>query len=202
MQGKNYKTGRITITKIVLLLLFLALLTFQLCRQPATKDNLSILEEQCTDVSDVEYSDMKNITLDLLNNQPLVTLVTINLYGYPEARVMGNLYPQLIAKKALGANSLDTYFAGNIHTDKVKHIRNNPKASIYISDNATFKAVTLTGTLAIIENKRDKEAVWDDRFLGMYPDGPGDSNFCCFKFDARTLKIHRGADSPTVLIKK
>jgi len=201
MQSVNQNNHYTIIRCVALFLPVLVLLNFQLCSQPSTQNASGIQVGQYANVTEAEYSEMKSIALELLNTQPLVTLATINLNGYPEARVMGNLYPQLITKKVLGANSLNTYFAGSIHTDKVNHIRNNPRASVYIVDNTTFKAVTLTGTLSIVEDKRDKEAVWDDRFLGMYPGGSRDTNFCCFRFDARTLKVHRGKGSPTVLIK-
>ncbi|HPC36305.1 MAG TPA: pyridoxamine 5'-phosphate oxidase family protein [Candidatus Marinimicrobia bacterium] len=199
---KIVKSQRNKTRKITIITIFLTLLTFQLCNRPSINDNIGNQTEQYAEVSDTEYSEMQKIALDLLKNQPLVILSTVNLYGYPEARTMGNMYPRLIEKQILKANSLDTYFIGNIHTDKVKHIRQNPKASVYVSDNTTFKAVILTGILTLVDDLKIKEAVWNDGLLSMYPGGPSDSNLCCLRFDARTLKVHRGAGSPTVLIKQ
>ena len=90
--------------------------------------------------------------------------------GYPVTRAM------LKPREREGIKTF--WFTTNTSSNKVKHFRQNPKASIY------FRGASLSGTVEVLETPEAKERIWRDGDTMYYSEGVTDPDYCVLKFTA------------------
>ncbi len=73
------------------------------------------------------------------------------------------------------------YFTTNTSSEKVKALRNNPKAGIYFVDRRFFRGLSLAGTAEILEDAATKERIWRDGDEQYYRQGVTDPDYCVIK---------------------
>lgn len=76
------------------------------------------------------------------------------------------------------------WFSTNTSSNKVKFFRENPKASVYFVDRRFFRAVSLTGTVEVLETSEAKERIWQKGDTMYYKGGVTDPDYCVLKFTA------------------
>jgi general stress protein 26 len=147
---------------------------------------------------------MKEVALQLYQSQPVVTLVTIDENGYPEARAMANLRQTgALEGNVFPADSLDTAFGTSSWRSKIEQVKKNPKASVYILDVKTYRAASILGTIEIVSEPEAKKAYWSKAFSALYPQGPASPSYTVLRFKAEALKIHAAdRNAPFISLKK
>ena len=78
------------------------------------------------------------------------------------------------------------WFSTNTSSNKVKFLKENPKASIYFVDKRFFRGVSLIGTIEVLETIEAKERIWQEGDTTYYQGGVTDPDYCVLKFT--TLK--------------
>ena len=73
----------------------------------------------------------------------------------------------------------------SLSSEKVKHLRKEPKAGICYVHEAD--SVTLTGTAEIISDMETRHAFWKDFMKHYFPEGPDDPDYCILCFHAGLL---------------
>lgn len=106
--------------------------------------------------------------------------------------VDGNGYLRPVAIDVLRHNGIAAlWMTTSLSSEKVKHLRSNPKAGISFVHEAD--SVTLTGTAEVITDKKTRYAFWRDYMGHYFPQGPDDPEYCilCFHSRKATLWIDR-----------
>jgi general stress protein 26 len=70
-----------------------------------------------------------------------------------------------------------TVFATSTSSNKVAHIKANPKFSVYYCDSENGRGLTLIGDAVIEEGMALKEEIWDPAWTLYYPRGISDPDF-------------------------
>ena len=76
------------------------------------------------------------------------------------------------------------WFSTNTSSNKVKFFRENPKAGVNFVDRRFFRAVSLTGTVEVLETSEAKERIWQKGDTMYYKGGVTDPDYCVLKFTA------------------
>ena len=79
----------------------------------------------------------------------------------------------------------------SLSSEKVKHLRKEPKAGICYVHEAD--SVTITGTAEIIDDMETRHAFWKDFMAHYFPEWPDDPDYYILRFEAAeaTLWIDR-----------
>ena len=104
----------------------------------------------------------------------------------------GNGFPRPVAIDVLRHDGIATlWMTTSLSSEKVKHLRQNPKAGICYVHEAD--SVTLTGTAEIIADMETRHAFWKDFMKHYFPEGPDDPDYCilCFHAEEATFWIDR-----------
>lgn len=121
---------------------------------------------------------MKPLTIEhLIEHSSLTILSYIDVDGYPVSRAM------LAPRKQLGLKEF--WFTTNTSSNKVACLRKDAQASIYFMDRRFFRAVSLVGTIEVLEDPASKEAIWQEGDTMYYKEGATDPDYCVLKFTAK-----------------
>ena len=113
---------------------------------------------------------------NLIDKAPLTIFCYSDEAGFPIAKAM--LKPR--ERHGIG----EFWFSTNTSSNKVKFLRQNPKASIYFFDRRFFRGVSLVGTVEILEDAEAKERIWELGDTLYYPQGVTDPDYCVMRFTA------------------
>ena len=109
----------------------------------------------------------------ILDQCGYVTLSTIDENGFPRP----------VAIDVLRHDGIATlWMTTSLSSEKVKHLRREPKAGICYVHEAD--SVTLTGTAEIIADMETRHAFWKDFMKHYFPGGPDDPDYCILCFHA------------------
>jgi general stress protein 26 len=106
-------------------------------------------------------------------------LTTIDSDGFPHTRAVFNLrrkaqFPKLHKLFEDHDNDLLVYFSTNTSSSKIGHIKENPKVAAYYCKPSEFRGLMLGGTIEIVADSDEKEAIWQDGWEMYYPEGVHD----------------------------
>lgn len=96
--------------------------------------------------------------------------------GFPQTRAM------LQPRERDGIKTF--YLSTNTSSNKVKFLKQNPKASLYFVDKRFYRGVCLLGTVEVLETVEAKERIWRTGDRIFYPLGVTDPDYCVLKFNA------------------
>jgi general stress protein 26 len=121
-------------------------------------------------------------------------LSTVNENGFPETRAMLNLrnaqsFPKL---KEYFDNNFISYFTSNTASQKLNHIVDANKASVYYVNPGTFEGLLFKGTIEIIKDKILKEKFWHENWAMYYKGGVSDPDYSLLKFTPAEYKYYNG----------
>lgn len=128
---------------------------------------------------------------ELRQNANVAYIGSVNEYGYPQIKGM----------LVLEHDSMKThYFSTNTSSHRVKQFMNNPKASVYYSDETKdkYKGALFTGTMEVCTDRETKEFLWREGFEIYYPNGIDDEDYCVYKFTARTVNYYHALSNTTL----
>lgn len=143
----------------------------------------------------MELKEVKNLSLDLIENSKAAYLTTIDTEGYPITRAMFNLrnkeqFPEFSEFFADQDNEFIFYISTNTSSSKVDHIKENPKISIYFCDPEDFKGVMFGGEAEIIDDPKIKQNIWLDWWTKYYPEGLEDPDYTLFKLNPKNARFY------------
>ena len=72
----------------------------------------------------------------------------------------------------------------------MKQYASNPKACVYFFDKRFYRGVMLTGTMAVLTDKRSKKMIWRDGDELYYKEGVTDPDYCVLKFTAQNGRYY------------
>ena len=116
--------------------------------------------------------------------------------GFPDTRVMFNLLKLRADVLASGPAALDQPFASwlgtNTSSQKVRHVRRDPKVCLYYTDTATFEGLSLQGTVSEVRDPALRAAVWMEGWEMYYPGGLDGGDFTVLHFSPERGRYYHG----------
>ncbi|MDR2502893.1 MAG: pyridoxamine 5'-phosphate oxidase family protein [Deltaproteobacteria bacterium] len=124
----------------------------------------------------------------------VVLLSTLNQEGLPETRAMINIrHPEI-------APHLESYFKRherlllitNTSSDKIRHIADDERASLYLFDPnpQSFNGLLLTGRTREVRDEATKCALWHESWKLYYPEGLEGGDFSVLEFLPDSFKFY------------
>ncbi len=119
-------------------------------------------------------TEAKTQTLNLLEKTPFVTFGTSGQDGWPDVRVL------LVAAK----DGVDTvWFATGIDSAKIGELKATPKAVIYGYDAEQMAEFRLFGTVSLLTDAAARRKIWQDDFIRHFPGGIDSPDMIVLRFD-------------------
>ena len=130
----------------------------------------------------MEEKEAKRLSLELMGAVELSYLSTVGSDGFPQTRAMANLrneaeYPHLVKLFKGYEEDFLVYFATGAGSDKMKHIKANPKGSVYFCDAKEMRTVLLAGSIEVVTDLELRKAIWQDRWTEHFPGGVDDPEY-------------------------
>lgn len=119
---------------------------------------------------------------NLIDRQNVAFISSVDADGFPNTKAM------LPPRKREGIRIF--YFTTNTSSMRVSQYRCNPKACIYFCDKRFFRGIMFKGTMAILEDCKSKEMIWQEGDTMYYPGGVTDPDYCVLKFTAETGRFY------------
>ena len=121
----------------------------------------------------------KKLSLKLMETSKATYLTTIDPNGFPHTRAMTNLRnkkqnPHLTSLFLDHQKDYLIIFSTNTSSTKVKHVKENPKVSVYYSNPEKWQGVMFGGNIKITPDVKLKQAIWEDGMEKYYPSGYND----------------------------
>ncbi len=113
---------------------------------------------------------------NLIEKQNIAFIASVDEAGFPCVKAM------LPPRRREGIRRF--WFTTNTSSMRVRHYRQNPKASIYFCDRRFFRGVMLQGTMEVLEDAASKELIWQEGDTLYYPGGVTDPDYCVLCFTA------------------
>lgn len=113
--------------------------------------------------------------------------------GFPEIKAM------LSPRERRGLKHF--FFTTNTSSQRVDHLRANPKGSVYFFSGASFQGVMFTGHFEVLTDAASKERIWRDGDDLYYPKGVTDPDYCVLHFIADRGRIYENFHSETFTVK-
>ena len=123
----------------------------------------------------------------LIDKCSIAQLCYVDKDGFPVTRAM--------LKPRERNGFWEFYFTTNTSSEKVKALRNNPKASIYFVDRRFFRGVSLAGMAEILEDAATKERIWRDGDEEYYSKGVTDPDYCVIKITVQKVRYYSNFQS-------
>ena len=139
------------------------------------------------------------LSLELMEISKAAYLTTIDAQGFPQTRAMVNLrrkeqYPGLHGLFKEHDEDFMIYFSTNTSSEKIAHIKSNPKVSVYYCKPEQIRGVGLCGEIEIIMAKEIKEAIWQPVWEIYYPEGLDDPDYTVLRLFPSFAKIYHQLD--------
>ncbi len=104
--------------------------------------------------------DLINVAKEIMIASGTCALITLDEEGHPRVRAMDPFIPE---------NDLTVWFGTNANSRKVDQIKKDPRVTLYYLDSDSSGYVTIHGTAQIINDKKEKEKRWKDKWHDFYP---------------------------------
>ncbi len=143
----------------------------------------------------MELSEVKKLSIELIENSLVAYLSTIDSDGFPITRALLNTryrerYPEFSKFYEMMEDKYVLYFSTNTSSSKIDHIKENPKVSVYFCDTEQFKGVLFGGEIEIVEDMNIKRQFWLDRSIRYYPKGLEDPDYTILRFKPEDARFY------------
>ncbi|MFX0004791.1 MAG: pyridoxamine 5'-phosphate oxidase family protein [Candidatus Hodarchaeota archaeon] len=143
----------------------------------------------------MELNDIKQLSLELIENSLVVYFSTIDSNGFPITRALLNTryktrYPEFSDFYDKLDDKYVLYFSTNTSSSKIEHIKENPKVSVYFCDPEDFKGVMFGGDIEIVDDMAIKREFWLDRSKRYYPKGLEDPDYTILRFKPKSGRFY------------
>lgn len=116
--------------------------------------------------------------------------------GFPDTRVMFNLLKLRSGILDEGPAALDKPFASwlgtNTSSQKVRHLRQDPRTCLYYADTATFEGLSLQGTVSEVLDPAVRKTIWMEGWDMYYPGGLDGGDFTVLRFSPERGRYYHG----------
>ena len=126
------------------------------CQEPPS---LPVTNE---DESAAAWTSTHQVAWDIVASSGLVTLITNNAEGQPQARIVESIPPD--------SGRLDIWMGTNRNSAKVQEIQRNDRATLLYQIPGGVGYVTLRGSASIVDDPMEKEKRWLPHWEAFYPD--------------------------------
>lgn len=131
--------------------------------------------------------------IDIIKSCDSLQLCTIRMDGYPETRHLMNGLNQNI-------DSIDLHFLTIKDSPKFKQLEKDNKCCLYYFNPDTRYAVRLFGQMESIDDIKEKEKYWQDKYSRFGLDSADDPQFALLHFIPKMYKFYVGDEMKTGLI--
>lgn len=140
-------------------------------------------------------AEAKILGRQLMEVSEMAYLTTVQPDGYPNTRALWNLRNRKMFGRLwpFFKEHKEDYlilFGTNTSSNKVAHIRTNPKVSVYYCDPMDYRGLTLSGDAEIEEGMELKEALWDPDWAFYYPKGIEDPDFSVISLKPKKARYY------------
>lgn len=147
----------------------------------------------------MEEHEAKTLGRQLMEISGAAYLTTIQPDGYPNTRALENLRNRRRYNRFFPFfnNHKDDYlilFSTHTSSNKVSHILDNPKVSVYYCDPSDSRGLTLTGDAVIEEGMEIKETIWDPQWSFHYPGGFTDPDSTIISLKPKKARYYHRLD--------
>lgn len=130
----------------------------------------------------MDENEAKRLSLQLMETTWAVYVTTIDENGSPHTRAMDNLrsterYPRLGDLFRSSHHDFWVLLGTNTSSSKMRHIRKNPRVSIYYCEPRKFRGLMLTGKAEVVTDSHLKREIWHDYWTKYYPTGVDDPDY-------------------------
>lgn len=115
---------------------------------------------------------VKNTIVQFAKTYEYSNLITIDEFGFPKGRMMENL--------PLGPD-LVFWFATGIQSNKIREIRNNPKASVFLYRPGDHSSISVMGNAEVVTSDTIRAEKWKEKWTAYWKQGPTDPNYALIK---------------------
>ncbi|MDA0683542.1 MAG: pyridoxamine 5'-phosphate oxidase family protein [Bacteroidetes bacterium] len=112
--------------------------------------------------SSPEWTSTHQVAWDIVASSGLVTLITNNAEGQPQARIVESLPPD--------SGHMDIWMGTNRNSAKVQEIQNDDRTTLLYRIPGGVGYVTLRGRASIVNDPVEKEERWLPHWEAFYPD--------------------------------
>ena len=142
--------------------------------------------------------EFKQMCLELMETSKAAYLTTIDSEGYPHTRGMFNLrnkemWPRLIPMFSEHQEDFMVIFTTNTSSNKVPHLRVNPKVSVYYCTPDSWKGFMVNGDIEIVTDSEIKRSLWHDGWERYYPNGYDDPDHTVLRLFPKLAKGWTGS---------
>ncbi len=135
----------------------------------------------------------EKLSLELMEIARAAYLTTIDADGFPHIRGMTNLrnrctHLHLTTLFRDHRKDFLIIFSTNTSSEKVKHVKENPKVSVYYSHPEKTQGVMFGGEIEIVLDPELKRAIWTNDMLKYYPGGYDDSDHTILRLRPQRAK--------------
>lgn len=121
--------------------------------------------------------------LELVEKSRIAMLGTNGKDGFPNIKAMFNL-------KHDGLRAL--WFSTNTSSQRVRQLKDDPRACLYFVDEVDHKGLLLVGTMKILQDIESKKMLWEDGCENYYPLGVEDPDYSVLCFSPRRGNYYHG----------
>ncbi len=143
----------------------------------------------------IKKSNSKKILNELLTRQTVIMLSTLDEKGFPCTRGMINIHNAHIAphlKNKIGNSGKEIFFTTNTSSSKMKQIKKNKAACVYLFDGESFKGIALLGKIEEVLSAKTKHAFWHKSWVMYYPEGETGGDYSILKFTPKRYRFYDG----------
>ncbi len=138
--------------------------------------------------------------LGVMATSPAVYVSTLDEKGSPSTRAMFNLrraeqFPSLTPLFAGHDQSLLALLSTNTSSEKIRHLRRDPRVSLYYCIPESFHGVMLSGVVAFESGLEIRRAIWQPGWEIYFPAGVEDPDFTVLSLAPRRVRGWLGASS-------
>lgn len=145
----------------------------------------------------MDVVEAKRLSLELMEISKAAYLTTIDSNGFPHTRGMTNMrnmntHPHLTPLFRDHCEDFLIIFSTNTSSEKVKHVKGNPKVAVYYSHPDKTQGVMFGGEIEIVRDPELKRAIWVDGMEKYYPSGHDDPDHTILRLRPRMAKGWNG----------
>ncbi len=143
----------------------------------------------------IKKNNSKKVLKELLTQQTVIMLSTLDEKGFPCTRGMINIHNAQIAphlKNKIGNSGKEIFFTTNTSSAKIKQIKKSSAACVYLFDGKTFKGIALLGEIKEVLSEKIKHTFWHKSWAMYYPDGEKGGDYSILKFTPKRYRYYNG----------
>ena len=138
-------------------------------------------------------------SIELMEIADAAYVTNIDEHGFPQTRAMFNLrrkeqFPALAPLFKDHHEDFLAYFTTNTSSSKIAQLKNAPKVSIYYCKPADFRGLMLSGEMAVVADRAEKEKVWQKGWEMYYPGGVHDPDHTVLRLRPMMAKYYHQLD--------